>query len=97
MKCIIRRALVGLAYLGDTNNEHLVKFQQTIEGSNSDDRQPLVKTMLVFMVRGLFSSLQYPYVQFACRSRMGMRVLAANLDSNSHSPTQALQVDSNPD
>ena len=54
-------ALVGFANLGDTN-EHLVKFQQTIEASNSDDRQPLAKTMLVFMVRGLLSSLQYPYV-----------------------------------
>ena len=63
-------ALVGFANLGDTN-EHLVKFQQTIEASNSDDRQPLAKTMLVFMVRGLLSSLQYPYVQFACRSVTG--------------------------
>lgn len=62
--------LVGFANLGDTN-EHLIRFQQTIEGSNSEDRQQLAKTMLVFMIRGLFSSMQYPYVQFACRSLSG--------------------------
>lgn len=63
-------ALVGFANLGDTN-EHLSRFQQIMEGSDSDERQPLAKTMFVLMVRGLFSSMQFPYVQFACRSVSG--------------------------
>jgi len=31
----------------------------------------LASSMLVFMVRGLFAKLNYPYVQFACNSLCG--------------------------
>lgn len=31
----------------------------------------IVKTMLVFYVRGLFSDLEFPYAQFACKSLSG--------------------------
>lgn len=52
-------AMVGFANLGDIN-EHLVKFEKGL----ADDRPAapqLVKTMVVFMVRSLFSKLQFPY------------------------------------
>ena len=58
--------LVGFANLGDIN-QHLLAFEQSLSDSNSHDR-PLAKTMMVFMVRGLFSKLHFPYVQFPCSS-----------------------------
>ena len=46
-------ALLGFTNLGDINS-HLNRFGQSA----------LAKTMLVIMVRGLFTKLQYPYAQF---------------------------------
>ena len=65
-------ALVGFANLGETN-EHLLKFHREIESSKdaTDETQPLAKTMLVFMVRGVFINLQYPYAQFPCAQVSG--------------------------
>lgn len=37
------------------------------DGAGTVRVSSVAKTMLVFLVRGLTSSLQYPYVQFACR------------------------------
>ncbi len=57
-------AMIGFIDLGDINN-HLVQFEKSLE----DDKivkPKLAKTMMVFMVRGLFSSLQFPYAQFPC-------------------------------
>ena len=36
--------------------------------SNPEAERDLAKTMLVFLVRGLCSSLQYAYAQFACKN-----------------------------
>ena len=61
-------ALIGFTDLGDTN-QHLLKFQQVVEGSDSSDiieKQPLANSMFVIMVRGLLTSLQFPYAQFPC-------------------------------
>ena len=52
--------LIGYANLGDINN-HLIVFEQSI---NDEVKQRFAKTMLVFMVRGMFSKLQFAYVQF---------------------------------
>ncbi len=41
------------------------------EEEENDQTEPLAKTMLVFMVRGLISKLQFPYAQFPCRSLKG--------------------------
>ena len=62
-------AMVGFANLGDIN-EHLVQFEKGL----ADDRPAapqLAKTMVVFMVRSLFSKLQFPYAQFPCASLSG--------------------------
>lgn len=62
-------AMVGFANLGDIN-DHLVHFEKSL----TDDRpatSQLAKTMVVFMVRGLFSKPQFPYAQFPCASLSG--------------------------
>lgn len=57
-------ALIGFCNLGDIN-DHLQQFEQSL--SDSDTTTPeLAKTMMVFMVHGLFSKLQFPYVQLPC-------------------------------
>ena len=64
-------ALIGFANLGEINS-HLLQFQASLESSDSSSsNEQLAKTMLVFMVRGLFSSLEFPYVQFPCTTISG--------------------------
>ena len=58
-------ALIGFVNLGETN-QHLLQFQQAIEGGNTDS-EALAKTMLVFMVGGLFTQLEFPYTVSLCR------------------------------
>ena len=62
--------LIGFMNLGDTNN-HFMNLQQAAEDGQSGKIRPLAKSLLVIMVRGLFSSLQYPYAQFACLNLTG--------------------------
>ncbi len=50
-------------------NDHLLKFEQSLE--KEDTQEPLANSMLVLMVRGLFSRLQFPYAQFPCTSISG--------------------------
>ena len=52
--------LIGFTNLGDINN-HLADLEQSISSLLSPK---FAKTMLVFMVRGLLSKLQFAYVQF---------------------------------
>lgn len=59
--------LIGYANLGDINN-HLVDFEQSF---SSQTTPKFAKTMLVFMVRGLFNKLQFPYVQFPALTLTG--------------------------
>ena len=60
--------LVGFSNLGDINS-HLLQFQSSLE--QEDSQEQLAKTMLVFMVRGLFSSLEFLYVQLPCTTVTG--------------------------
>lgn len=62
--------LIGFVNLGDVNN-HLLKFEQSIQSVGSKLTKPLAKCMLVFLVRGLFTNLQFPYAQFATSSLSG--------------------------
>ena len=62
-------SLIGFANVGDINT-HLLAFENQVfekEHSNAE----LSKTMMVFMVRRLFTNLQYPYVQFPVHSLTG--------------------------
>jgi hypothetical protein len=54
--------LVGFCNLGDINN-HLLEVERSTE---EEAKQPeLAKSMLVFMVRGLFGPLKFPYDQYS--------------------------------
>lgn len=55
--------LVGFTTLGNVNDYLLAE-----DGDDGDD---LAKTMMVFMVRGLFTPLRFPYAQFPCASVTG--------------------------
>ena len=61
--------LIGYSDLGGVNNL-LADYEQQLTTSNTSPR-PLAKCMLMFMVRGLFTSLKYPYVQFSAASTKG--------------------------
>lgn len=61
--------MIGFVDIGDVNNE-LLAFEQVCEGevANSGLRLQVAKYMLVFMVRGLFVNLEFPFAQFATRN-----------------------------
>ena len=63
--------IIGFINLGGVNNQ-LLRFQQ-LQTSDADSSlpPPVAKHMLVFMVRGLFQNLEFPYVQFPCDSLSG--------------------------
>jgi len=53
---------------------HFSAFQRQLDNDNTSYEQPLVKIMLVFMVRGLNTGLQFPYAQSPCSSLTGDRL-----------------------
>lgn len=61
--------------LGNVNN-HLVRFEASLtnednDNDNSEDAPPLANSMVAFMVKGLFTSLQFCYAQFPCAALAG--------------------------
>ena len=63
-------AMIGYTHLGDIN-DHLMQFEQSLSHSSTPATPKLAKTMMVFMVRGLFNKLQFPYAQFPCADFSG--------------------------
>ena len=64
-------ALIDFANLGNVN-EQLLDFECSLQVENTSSNQPsLVKTMLVIMVKGLFTQLECPYLQFPCLNLKG--------------------------
>ena len=59
-------SLVGFANLGDVSN-HLQSYDELVKGKQSVE-STVARTMMVFMVRGVFTCLRFPYVQFLCAS-----------------------------
>ena len=59
--------IVGFVNLGDVNIE-LLEMERAKKG---DMQQCMAKIMLVFMVRGLYLKLEFPYAQFPCSSLSG--------------------------
>ncbi len=57
--------LLGFTNLGDINR-YLDAFERALSSSSDDAPPPLAKTVMVFMVRGLFNKLQFAYAQFPC-------------------------------
>ena len=56
-------ALVGFSNLGDTNT-YLAAFEKQMQSPDIPEKTSLAKTIMVFMVRSLFSRLKFPYAQF---------------------------------
>ena len=66
----ISGALTGFVDLGSVTM-HLLNFERQLENEAHRAKLPLAKTVLVFMVRGLQSGLQFPYVQLPCSALRG--------------------------
>lgn len=62
--------LIGFVDLGGINQQ-LLEFQNSLEGGIPGPSKTFASTMMVFMVKGLFSKLQFPYVQFPCGNLSG--------------------------
>ena len=63
------RRMIGFTNLGDINN-HLLAFEQSVE-ENKTEGNVLAKSMMAFMVRGLFTPLRFAYAQFPCAKVTG--------------------------
>ena len=61
--------MIGFTNLGDINN-HLLAFERAVE-HNEDSEPVLAKSMMTFMVRGLFTPLWFAYVQYPCAEMTG--------------------------
>ena len=60
-------SIIGFCNLGDINS-HLI----ALEKQDSKEQSPeLANSMLVFLVRGLFTNLSFPYSQFPCTALSG--------------------------
>ena len=63
--------VIGFVNLGDVNNQLLNFEQEQISDGQSVPLPTIAKHMFVFMVRGIFSRLEFPYAQFPCASNSG--------------------------
>ena len=61
--------MIGFTNLGDINN-HLLAFEQSVE-ENKTEGNVLAKSMMAFMVRGLFTPFRFAYAQFPCAKVTG--------------------------
>lgn len=88
--------LIGFADLGDVNN-HLSRFEQSLlhdsdDPVNDSSPPPLAKSMVAFMVRGLFSKLQFVYAQFPCLSLTGEQLFFPFWEVVSHLERMGFKV-----
>ena len=58
--------LIGFANAVEINN-HLESFEQQCNSSSQNEHHNVATHMLMFMVRGIFTSLEFPYGQFPTR------------------------------
>jgi hypothetical protein len=64
-------SILGFSNLGEINAE-LTAYERALEEEST--HEPLANSMLVIMVRGLFSKLQFPYAQFPCSKLRGFEL-----------------------
>ena len=64
--------LIGFVDMGDINN-HFIHFEESLLETDAENTSPppLAKSMVAFMVKGLFTSLKFVYAQFPCASLVG--------------------------
>ncbi len=68
--------MVGFVNLDKINN-HLSRFEELL--SEEDDNvsiTQLAKSMMVFMVKGIFTALKFPYDLFPCNSLVGEQLFS---------------------
>lgn len=82
--------LTGFANLGEINT-NLLDFERQISDEIGSMEIP-AKTMMVFMVRGLFTALQFPYVQFPVHHLTGDLLFDPFWDAVSHLERMGLKV-----
>ena len=61
-------SLIGFANMGDINN-HLINFERSL--TDEPGEPSIASSVLVIMVRGLLSKLNFPYAQFAVANLSG--------------------------
>ena len=81
--------LIGFSNLDNISN-HLSAYEMALSG----DEQPpmLAKSVLVFMVRGLFTKLQFAYAQFPCGALTGEKLYKPFWDAVGRIETCGLKV-----
>ena len=75
--------LVGFSNLGETN-AHLAAFEQQVQSADCTEEASLAKTIMVFMVRGLFTKLKFPYAQFPISKLKGHQLFDPFWEAVSH-------------
>lgn len=65
--------VIGFCNLGKVNAQ-LSKLEEAISDPPTKEDPQLASSMLVFLVRGLFTNLQFPYGQFPCSSLSGDQI-----------------------
>ena len=83
--------LIGYTNLGEVNN-HLLAFEHSLTSDFKECRKP-AKTMLTFMVKGLFTSLKFPYVHFSGTKLSGDRLFPLFWEVVKHLERIGLKVD----
>ena len=64
--------MIDFANLGEVNN-HLSQYEESLQGDMAACPQ-VVKTVVIFMVWGLFFLMQFPYAQFPCHTLAGSQL-----------------------
>ena len=62
--------MIGFVDLGDINN-HLLEFERSLETDSTAKSTALASSVMVIMVKGLFTPLPFPYSRFPCTSITG--------------------------
>ena len=70
--------LVGFRDIGDIN-QHLLKLEHEVYGSQNNE-ETLATTMMVFMVRGLFTGFTFPYATFPATNLTGDQLIPLYLE-----------------
>ena len=89
--------LIGYCDIGDINNDLQLLEKEYLEKDEESIKNLLAKTMMVLMIRGLFTDLQFPYASFPTSNltgeqmvpifyeailRSGLKVLTKTSDGN---------------
>lgn len=81
--------LIGFTNLGGIN-DHLDAYEKALGGN--EQPPTLAKSLLVFMVRGLFTKLQFAYAQFPCSTLAGEKLFVPFWDAVRRLETCGLKV-----